>query len=504
MAATIVPLCKFVHEAQRERGLAMLCSGPEGDTYADAYRRQNGIVDAAWRAVTVVADLSDDHIEQVSGLMPELARRRAGVLKGKAETGDLIAFYSRSLIEPALEAAAVAATLDPLNDPSRVSAFVNLLKWKERVGQVRAVGAAPGEDGPAVCDRANRLKPIVAELKAYERTFLALCGPAQRQHYDGVVGRAPEARRVNAIEGAIAGGDSADELKKASPEAWFDLISTKMDMLQQVVLYFADNLAVAADGPNCRVVPRLPAEIQARLGVICDSPLFAGLSEQALGEILSQGRIVSHPRGAVIFLHGEPVERFYLVLQGWVKLLKGNAEGEESVFEVLTTGDGFPDTVIFKDAIYPVTAQAVEAVELLSLPASVVRERVKNDQEFALNMLAAAANRSKALISQFEQLTLKKVTERVGRFLLKQFIAAGDSRTTLELPLEKSVIASYLGMKPETFSRTLQALREEGIDINRNVVTLPDTFALCTYCDVDLATTCFRKSCPECPFHNET
>lgn len=114
-------------------------------------------------------------------------------------------------------------------------------------------------------------------------------------------------------------------------------------------------------------------------------------------------------------------------------------------------------------------------------------------------MLSTVAGRSQALISQFEQLTLKTVTQRVGWFLLKLFLENGERTKQIKLPYDKSLIAGFLGMKPETFSRTLQALKEHGIHIDRNVITLPDVYALCDFCDADLASKCSRAGTKECP-----
>jgi len=48
-----------------------------------------------------------------------------------------------------------------------------------------------------------------------------------------------------------------------------------------------------------------------------------------------------------------------------------------------------------------------------------------------------------------------------------------DSKANSEkLPYEKARIASYLGMKLETFSRGVKKLKKQGINIDNNVVKL--------------------------------
>ena len=211
-----------------------------------------------------------------------------------------------------------------------------------------------------------------------------------------------------------------------------------------------------------------------------------------------------HPMGLdhvkiITELDEEKLSLIHILLEGWVKLFKGNVSGQESILQMLTVGETLLETIIFNNLPFPVSAQAVDNVKLLSIPASVVREQLQNNKELAINMLSNVAGRSQALITQFEQLTLKTVPQRIGWFLLKLFLENGERKKNLKLPYDKSLIAGFLGMKPETFSRTLQQLKEQGIDINHKSVELLEVLALCNYCDMELAAKCSRAGTKECP-----
>jgi hypothetical protein len=67
------------------------------------------------------------------------------------------------------------------------------------------------------------------------------------------------------------------------------------------------------------------------------------------------------------------------------------------------------------------------------------------------------------------------------------------------LPFDKSLIASYLGMKPETLSRVLQSFRDEGFRIERHQITLPEPYALCRHCDPGTAQKCDLAETDSCP-----
>lgn len=233
--------------------------------------------------------------------------------------------------------------------------------------------------------------------------------------------------------------------------------------------------------------------------VIRTLPLFAGMQKAAIEGILKCARIALYDKGAIVFLQNEQASHLYIILDGWIKIFKGNISGEESVLQMVTVGESLAETIFSSHGLYPISAQAVEKSRVLAIPASVIHEHLETNNRLALNILSIVAGRSQHMINQFEQLTLRTVTQRAGRFLLSLLLESKKRTGKITLPYDKALIAAYLGMQPETFSRVLQHFKERGIDIERDVVFLPDLFALCSYCDIELASKCPRHNTPECP-----
>ena len=75
-------------------------------------------------------------------------------------------------------------------------------------------------------------------------------------------------------------------------------------------------------------------------------------------------------------------------------------------------------------------------------------------------------------------MTLREVTSRLARYLLREVEAAGESaegRPELTLPLTKGSVASYLGTVHETLSRTFARLiREKVIAVDGPHITILD------------------------------
>jgi CRP-like cAMP-binding protein len=503
-------LCDFIHEAQKERGSVSLYLRSKNGDYSEAMESQFAVVDGASKALNKLPKKKSSRIEPFLNAIHYLPAKRKYVIARMLEPAEALAFYTRDIVAPAIEIVQELAVLDPANNPAKVSAFVNFLYWKERVGLERALGTQlVNLDWSETPDFRNRLEYIVSEQQAYERMFLALADENGRRAVEALERDNGIFRRIQEINDSLAKGNTQQIAQTISAEEWFELFTAKMDLLHEVGKSIASNLASAQEATKSSATPKaktltdeqagIESSVRSYMTTIQALPLFAGLEPDALQDLLKHARVVSHNKGAMIFLQGEQASRFYIILEGWVKIFKGNVDGQESILQVMTAGETLLETVIFSNSPFPVTAQAVEHVKLLSIPASIVREKLQNNKELAINMLSTVAGRSQALISQFEQLTLKTVTQRVGWFLLKLFLENGERTKNLKLPYDKSLIAGYLGMKPETFSRTLQSLKEQGIDIDKNQVSLPDVFALCDYCDMELAEKCSRAGTKECP-----
>lgn len=507
MNNTLDSICDFIHEAQKERGSVSLYLRSKEEEFSEDMESQFVVVDGCGKSLTSLLKKKSARIEPFLNAVRYLPAKRKYVVARMLEPSEALEFYTRDIITPAIEIAQELAVLDPANYPAKVSAFVNFLHWKERVGLERALGTQlVNLDWSNATDFKGRLEYIVSEQQAYERMFLTLADDQSKKAIEDFKRNNSIFQKIEEINQSFSKGTTTQVVKSITAREWFNLFTAKMDLLNKVGKTISANLEIAQDArPEPKSVSlaheqaNIESGVRTYMDIIQALPLFAGLDAETLQDIIKYARVVSHNKGAMIIMQGEQASRFYIILEGWVKLFKGNADGEESVLQVINVGESLLETVIFDNSPFPVNAQAVDNVKLLSIPASIVREKLQNNKELAINMLSSVAGRSQELINQFEQLTLKTVTQRVGWFLLKLFLESGERSRNLELPYEKSLIAGYLGMKPATFSRTLQTLKEQGIDIDRNTISLPDVFALCNYCDRELAARCSRAESGACP-----
>jgi CRP-like cAMP-binding protein len=210
---------------------------------------------------------------------------------------------------------------------------------------------------------------------------------------------------------------------------------------------------------------RFPAGLSAaEFALVARVPIFTGLDETRLRMLLDRALVRSFERNAVLFLQDEPATRFYVILDGWVRLYRQTAEGQESTIAVYARGESFAEAAILKSGAFPVNAVVVDDARLLIIEAEPFLQHLQADPRLCLNMMASMSIHLRHLVQQVEQLTLRSSTERLVDFLLR----------LAQLPWDKALVAARLGMQPETLSRALARLRPLGVETKGSRININD------------------------------
>ena len=219
-------------------------------------------------------------------------------------------------------------------------------------------------------------------------------------------------------------------------------------------------------------------DIQAALAV---SHLFSALSEIQLERIRRHCHITDMVEGESLFFQGDNATSFYLVLSGRIKLYRVSPEGKEKVVEIMETGATFAEALMFMDEPhYPVTATALAPSRVIVINGREFKAMLRESVDSCFLLMGSMSFRLRGLIREIDALSLDTGTVRTIAYLLHQAPADADS---FELKVAKSVIASRLSVKPETFSRILKNLHERDIlSIDGRNVTIHDRDAMIGLC----------------------
>ena len=214
------------------------------------------------------------------------------------------------------------------------------------------------------------------------------------------------------------------------------------------------------------------------------SHLFSGLDEGQLAEVQKHSHYMALEEGKSLFCQGDDVVAFYLVVSGKIKLFRVSQEGKEKVVDIVSPGDTFAEALMFMDRPnYPVNATALTSCSVLGINANHFKNMLRESVDTCFLLMGSMSFRLRSLIQEIDTLSLNTGTMRIVSYLLQN---APEDKDSFDLDIAKSVIASRLSVKPETFSRILKNLHLQNIlTISGRKVTIHDRKALISISPLD-------------------
>lgn len=204
-------------------------------------------------------------------------------------------------------------------------------------------------------------------------------------------------------------------------------------------------------------------QMDAQLGqtrqALAETELFNLLPADIAERLVSAADIVVLEKGESLYLQNDTADWFYLVLTGWVKTFRETQDGEEAIIELLSSGDFVGEMTVLEEGYYSDNAAAADRVVAIRLPMSLLKQSLNSNHQVALKMLKTLSDKRLRQAQEIESLKLQNAPQRIGCFLLRQCKGKTEGEQTIKLPYEKSLIATQLGMKGETFSRALSKLK---------------------------------------------
>jgi CRP-like cAMP-binding protein len=208
--------------------------------------------------------------------------------------------------------------------------------------------------------------------------------------------------------------------------------------------------------------------------------LFAALTEAQWARVAPHTHVRGFDAGQRFFSQGDPAREFFVLLEGVAKLYRVSAEGQEKIMRLISPGMSFAESIMFMDEPrYLVHAEGIEPGKLAAIESAAYLDILRESFDACRTVMARMTERIQAHWDEIEALTLQNSRYRVVSYLLGLVPdgAAGAARITL--PSRKALIAAQLAATPETLSRILHALSNEGlIEMHDYEVRIPDLSAL--------------------------
>jgi CRP/FNR family transcriptional regulator len=209
--------------------------------------------------------------------------------------------------------------------------------------------------------------------------------------------------------------------------------------------------------------------------------LLAALSPESQAEFRRLARLRTLPARATLVNEGEDPTEIGYVLSGTLAMTKLLPDGRVHIIGLLVPRDLYGRLF---DGPYRYNVEAVSEARLMTLDRVGFERLLSREPEAERQLLVQVLEELEASREWILLLNGPKVINRVASFLVILARRKLDHAATpahpleVELPLSRNDLASYLGTRPETLSRTFHELADLGIlrllDPNRfQILNLP-------------------------------
>ncbi|MFO1136731.1 MAG: Crp/Fnr family transcriptional regulator [Rhodoblastus sp.] len=201
------------------------------------------------------------------------------------------------------------------------------------------------------------------------------------------------------------------------------------------------------------------------------SPFFKAVDPRVLRSIAERHPPRAFERGETLFQQGDPAAACYAILEGRLKLYRPRVDGDQAVVSILDAGDIYFEPSMFSGGRCRVSGETTSSARIMQIGACALRIAIEKQPQVAFGMFSCTAQHIDRLVDQVETLKVLTASQRVADFLRRR-IEAVIGTAMIKLPYEKSLVASHLGMTPESFSRALADLRKIGVAVERDHIQI--------------------------------
>ena len=175
-------------------------------------------------------------------------------------------------------------------------------------------------------------------------------------------------------------------------------------------------------------------------------------------------------RGDTLFLQGDEPQGIYCVQAGYLLLWRGDYFGNETAFDFAAAGDCVGYRSFFAQDAHSATARALTPSRICLIPGATIHHLLDGNASLTqcfLRLIARDRGPSNATLLRSGHLPVYVRLIRLLLILGKRCASnSGGPGFELDLPLTRRDMAALIDVRPETLSRALGELRDEGLAIS--------------------------------------
>ncbi len=214
----------------------------------------------------------------------------------------------------------------------------------------------------------------------------------------------------------------------------------------------------------------------------CDSctnrthSIFHHLAEGELHEIMLNKITETHKRGSIIYREGTRMKGFCCVQSGIIKIYQTGFDGKEQIIRFAKPGDIIGYRSVISNEPACTTTEVIKECVLCHIPAEILFNLVKNNGDFALELMKLTCKELGEANSYITDIAQKTVKERLAEILIHlddEF--SEDSQGILNISLTREELSNIVGTATESIIRLLSEFKSRGyIELNGRKIKILD------------------------------
>lgn len=200
--------------------------------------------------------------------------------------------------------------------------------------------------------------------------------------------------------------------------------------------------------------------------LLANIPPFRNLDRGQIREILDLAVPKRFDAGVAVFEEGMKAERFFLLLDGHIRVLRTTPDGEQVIALHIASGQLFGIAVALGRDQYPASAMTADECLVLSWPNRVWSDFTANYNGFATETYKTVGTRIEEMNNRIVEMATQQVEQRVACALLRLINQTGkkvENGIEIDFPITRQDISEMTGTTLHTVSRLLSAWEKQGL-----------------------------------------
>ena len=194
--------------------------------------------------------------------------------------------------------------------------------------------------------------------------------------------------------------------------------------------------------------------------------LFSGWSSTDCLAVSMHSRIYSYHRGDFIFRKGESAKYIYVILNGNAEIFRDVKDDKRQVLHIAGSQSVLAGAVVLQEhAFYPASAIVISTnARVLAVEREYFANMLLRRQDLVRSLFVTLSQRLLELTDHMAKVNRLSMRGRAAVWILEQPVRHEDSgeKAIVQIPMPKKILSEILGMVPETLSRVLADLAEQG------------------------------------------